>query len=277
MKKIIQKWISVMLTVVFIIGLIPCEVRAESTIPIRISGEANYKYAFQVLKSVNKERAKEGLPSVTMDTDLLKTAMKRAAETNIYFSHTRPDGSDCFTAFPQGMWACGENIAVGQSSPKEVMDSWMNSPGHRANILTKEFNAIGIGCYKAGNCYYWVQTFGQKTSVSEAQKEDYKNGKKAVTVQAKTSVLSLDATISNKTIKKGSTGTIKIKLTNKEFSYDTVSLAQSQFTFSSSNNKIASVNSKGVVKGLKKGKAKIKVKFKNGGKTVGKSITVTVK
>ena len=87
-----------------------------SGISVKISGKADYNYAFQVLKLVNKERKKRGLSSVVMDKELLSAAMKRAAEINVYYSHTRPDESICFTVLSDDMMLMGENIAAGQGS-----------------------------------------------------------------------------------------------------------------------------------------------------------------
>ena len=248
-----------------------------SGMAIKISGKAYYNYAFQILKLVNKEREKRKLSPLVMDKNLLSSAMVRGAEINLYFGHTRPDGSDCFTTLSDDMMQMGENIAAGQKSPTEVVNDWMNSPGHKANILDDGYNVIGVGCYKAGNCYYWVQMFGQKSSANKAVKANYKDGKKTMTVRAEQSFVSIQMSISKKTIKKGATQKIQMKVTNKRFSYDSITLPNSQFTFSSSNTKIAKVSSKGVVKGYKKGKAKITAKFTNSGKTVGKTITVVVK
>ena len=78
------------------------------------------------------------------------------------FSHTRPDGRSCFTALTDlgiSYGGAGENIAYGQSSPEEVMTAWMNSSGHRANILNSSFTKLGVGVYKSGNTIYWVQLF----------------------------------------------------------------------------------------------------------------------
>ena len=89
-------------------------------------------------------------------------AQIRARELVTDFSHTRPDGSECFTAL-QAVGAkysgAGENIAYGQKTPQEVVNAWMNSPGHRANIMNGNFTTIGVGCYKSGNTYYWSQFF----------------------------------------------------------------------------------------------------------------------
>ena len=55
--------------------------------------------------------------------------------------------------------AAGENIAMGQRTPKEVMNAWMNSKGHRENILNTSFDTIGVGCYEENGTYHWVQLF----------------------------------------------------------------------------------------------------------------------
>lgn len=127
---------------------------AESVV---VSGQRNYDYARDVVDAVNKERAAEGLGSLSMDAELTQIAMQRAAETALYFAHTRPDGSDCFSASDR---VNAENIAAGSSTPAGVMDQWMNSSGHRANILGSEWSSIGVGCVKVGSVTYWVQVFG---------------------------------------------------------------------------------------------------------------------
>ena len=76
------------------------------------------------------------------------------------FDHTRPDGSSCFTALDEAgirYRAAGENIAYGQRTPEQVVEAWMDSPGHRANILSSYFTAIGVGYRSQGS--YWVQLF----------------------------------------------------------------------------------------------------------------------
>lgn len=251
----------------------------ENVENIRISGKAYYNDAFQVLKLVNKEREKKGLSPLIMDEKLLSVAMRRAAEINVYFSHTRPDGSDCYTVIDADdlMSACGENIAAGQSSPRDVMNCWMNSSGHKANILNENYNVIGIGCFKAGDCYYWVQAFGQKSTVDKVSEGEYKDGQKSVMVSVDSSLVSIRMSIPKKRFKKGSVQKIQMKVTNKGFPQHSITLSNTQFTFSSSNKRVVKISSKGVVKGYKKGKAKITAKFKNSGKAVKKTITVTVK
>ncbi len=116
--------------------------------------------AKEVLALVNIERNKEGLKSLTLDADLCKAAQVRAKEINTLFSHTRPDGTSCFTVLDEFniSWnAIGENIAKGHMSPKEVVTAWMNSEGHRRNIMSSNFGKLGVGYDSSTKA--WVQIF----------------------------------------------------------------------------------------------------------------------
>lgn len=117
-----------------------------------------------VLELVNAARAENGLSPLTLNDALCGAAQLRANEITQSFSHTRPDGTNCSTAVEEAgisFRSLGENIAAGQGSPASVMDSWMSSSGHRANILSGGFSSIGIGYVKTGSGYghYWVQVF----------------------------------------------------------------------------------------------------------------------
>jgi uncharacterized protein YkwD len=119
-------------------------------------------YASEVLRLVNQERAKAGLSAFTTNSTLTAAANKRAQETVQSFSHTRPNGTSFSTVLQEygvSYRAAGENIAYGQRSPQEVVTGWMNSPGHRANILNSSFNKIGIGVYQSSGTIYWSQLF----------------------------------------------------------------------------------------------------------------------
>ncbi len=119
-------------------------------------------YIAEVLKIVNKERAKEGLNPLTTNTKLKNAANQRAKEIVSLFSHTRPDGTSGVSVLKEygiSYSAWGENIAYGQKSPAVVMDAWMNSSGHRANILSNKFGKVGIGCYVKNGVIYWTQVF----------------------------------------------------------------------------------------------------------------------
>lgn len=125
--------------------------------------EEDSSYEDQIVGLVNEERAKAGLPALTVDTGLEAAGLVRAKEIVSNFSHTRPDGTSFSTAIREqnvSFRGAGENIAWGQRTPEEVMDGWMNSPGHRANILNENFTRIGVGHYQNGaGTNYWVQLF----------------------------------------------------------------------------------------------------------------------
>lgn len=114
----------------------------------------------QVLNLVNKERSNAGLKALSLNSELSKMAMAKAKDMydNNYFDHQSPTyGSpfDMMKAFGISYSSAGENIAKGQKSAEEVMNQWMNSPGHRANILNSSFTEIGIASYNTE----WVQEF----------------------------------------------------------------------------------------------------------------------
>ncbi len=117
----------------------------------------------KVIALVNSYRAQNGLSAVTYDAALAKAANVRAKELVSSFSHTRPNGTRCFTAFDEAgvsYRGAGENIAMGQSSAEEVMNDWMNSEGHRANILNASFTKIAVGVYEGSDGrLYWAQEF----------------------------------------------------------------------------------------------------------------------
>lgn len=116
----------------------------------------------KVIQLVNEERKKAGASALTANASLNKAAQKRAEEISSSFSHTRPDGSSCFTVlkeFSVNYSTAGENIAAGQKTPEDVMTSWMSSAGHKKNILNSNFKSIGVGCYVKDGCKYWVQLF----------------------------------------------------------------------------------------------------------------------
>ncbi len=136
---------------------------------LAVAGLDCYGYAYQVLDLVNEQRVDAGLSALAMDTGLLDAAMQRAAELSVCFNHTRPNSTTCFTVSES---AKAENIAAYQGIPAAVMDSWMNSSGHKANILNSSYTSIGIGCFKIVNRYYWVQLFGTGISAQAQRPAD---------------------------------------------------------------------------------------------------------
>lgn len=136
-------------------------IRAEAATVLCQMAEA--LYPLEVVRLVNIERAKEGLRPLRPDPVLMAAAQLRASEVRVKFDHTRPNGQPCMTAMydvgsdPYDLIRSGENIALGYSTPEAVVNGWMNSPGHRMNILTGAFTIIGVGRDNTG----WVQMFGR--------------------------------------------------------------------------------------------------------------------
>ncbi|BCJ96440.1 hypothetical protein acsn021_40090 [Anaerocolumna cellulosilytica] len=133
--------------------------------PTPTSSEQTYdsSFASQVLKLVNIERKNGGLSELTMSKALTAPANKRAEEIVQSFSHTRPNGtawSTVLNEFNVSVTTAGENLAYGYNTPEAVVEGWMNSPGHRANIMNAKFRNIGIGVYKDSNgTVYATQLF----------------------------------------------------------------------------------------------------------------------
>lgn len=121
--------------------------------------------AHEVLKLVNKERKKNGLNPLTLDNQLTSVANTKARDMadKRYFSHTSPTYGSPFEMLQQfgiNYRSAGENIAGGQQTSQQVMTDWLNSSGHRANILNANYSKLGVGFYQGGELgTYWVQLF----------------------------------------------------------------------------------------------------------------------
>lgn len=139
--------------------------------PVRVSPQSGEcpglsREACDVFRATNEERARQGLPALRTDP-----ACQRAAEDHArdmarrnYFSHTGADGSSLQSRYERyGRWtALGENIAMGtHMQGRGAVESWMNSPGHRRNILSSQFGALGIGIAEGSGYRYFVQCFSR--------------------------------------------------------------------------------------------------------------------
>ena len=116
----------------------------------------------EVYEITNNYRSLVGVPSLTLDSSLVEAASIRVKELSDSFSHTRPNGSSCFTVLSElgiSYGTAGENIAAGYSSSQSVMEGWHSSSGHYQNIISSKFKKIGIGVNIVNNQYYWVQIF----------------------------------------------------------------------------------------------------------------------
>jgi uncharacterized YkwD family protein/spore coat assembly protein SafA len=132
---------------------------------INVPSQNGYSVEQEVIQLVNQERAKNGLPSLKYDWELARVAEHKSLDMRSlgYFSHNSPTyGSpfDMMKSYGIHYRAAGENIAQGQTSAQQVMNAWMNSSGHRANILNSSYTHIGVGYVSDG--HYWTQMFISK-------------------------------------------------------------------------------------------------------------------
>lgn len=231
-------------------------------------------------KTVFNTDGSNQLKPLARDLNLEETAKIRAKEIAISFSHARPDGTDCFTAFPDGLWTMGENIAMGQTSCWEVTDDWKEAKdpypgqGHRRNMLSSNFNCVGIAGYKLNGVIYWVQDFGYSNNINggtisypDANGANSKNIKTAVKITAK------KKTFKSKTkIKKY---TITLKAGKKSVKIVKVYLKIKTKTFKATTNKYGKATFK--IKFNKKGTFKTKIIFNGNNKYKATVKTVKIK
>lgn len=118
-------------------------------------------YADDVAALVNEYRQQQGIEPLKVIPLLQENAQTRAVEISEEFSHTRPDGTMCFTAISSSLsyYACAENIAYGETTPEAVINQWKKSDGHNKNMLNSEYTHIGVGVYESNYTVYWVQVF----------------------------------------------------------------------------------------------------------------------
>lgn len=236
---------------------------------IYLKVQEKYSAAYNVLNFVNRERAKVGAEPLVMNESLMESAMLRAAECTVMFSHTRPIGEDCFSS---NELMYGENIAYGSTTAKGVMNQWMNSAGHKANILSEEYTTIGIGCVVHDGGYYWVQCFGKGKDTTNCDKLEDVTKEKMVSFtidpieDEDNLVIKPRMVVENAKLKLNGSTTARIyvesaKCNNKEIAW------------SSNNSKVITVTSGGKIKAVGYGTAKVTAKMKHF--TLSKKITVT--
>lgn len=147
----------------------------------RVTGYSFSEPAREVFRLLNDERAAAGLPRLTWEPDLVQSAIQRALEQYVYISHDRPDGSAYHTVHKL---VNGENLAGGVFDVAEVMDGWMNSPSHRANILDSDYNSVAVVCVETDKNVFWVQLFHSDRKITRAEQEALDRGETLPPVKA---------------------------------------------------------------------------------------------
>lgn len=192
MRDKLKKMAALILTLIMCVNLVPAAASAAGSDVRTVGIDVTYgqSEARTMLDMINEFRTGDdawawneddsakvtysNLNELVYDYELEKIAMQRAAEIALSFSHTRPDGTSCFTLYPENYYAIGENIAAGYSTAEEVFEGWQETDenydgqGHRRNMLSSDFTAVGIGHVYFNGYHYWVQEFRDPASSDAA-------------------------------------------------------------------------------------------------------------
>lgn len=149
--------------------------KSDTAIDLYLKGSVDYDFADEILMRVNNARVDEGLPILTMNTEVTDSANIRARECILKYSHRRPVSDEWTALMPSGYTHVGENLAIGYERAESVVAAWLNSPTHKANIMNGEYVSIGIGVFRYNNpatdktLYACVQHFSNTSSNDKAK------------------------------------------------------------------------------------------------------------
>ena len=194
-----------------------------------------------------------------MDKNLLECAMTRAEELTVYASHTRPNGSICFSAFPY-FEDPSENLAINQGTPEEVMESWIESSGHYTNIMNSKNVSAGIGCYSQNGHLYWIQCFSSHAAETCTQPAN-QNVSPVLSVLPR--LMNIHFNVSSPVKFTEEQKTLTIYATCNGFSYMSSSLDPSSFTWSTGDPSVATVDQSGVIRLKSKGNTTVTATLKS--------------
>lgn len=192
MMKYTKKFTSLFLSLVLVLSILSANqmVYAANTTTVNVIGTYNQTEARNMLSGINSFRKGtdawywssnnkskticSNLKNLSYDYELEKIAMLRAAEVATVWSHTRPSGQDCFTAYTYNAGTKGENIAAGPTTYDAALKLWRednekySGQGHRRNILSSSYSYVGIGHFVSGGIHFWVQEFASKSKNTNA-------------------------------------------------------------------------------------------------------------
>ena len=135
-----------------------CKVTVEPKVEIEVSDDC-YTMAKEAFALHNEERVKAGLSILKWNDELYEASLIRAKECVTSFSHTRPNGESCFSVIKTKYSSLGENLAMGHKTAKQVMEGWMNSEGHKSNIVSEKYTSMAVACYSENGKIYWAAFF----------------------------------------------------------------------------------------------------------------------
>ncbi len=291
MKKQLR---AILFGVLMLIGVLGAGARTEAaTVSLKYNVTYKQSTARQVFSYVNSLRTGSnswywnssnttkirvtGLKSLRYDYTLEKTAMERAKELALSYSHTRPNNSSCFTAY-SGYYTAAENIAASTAnySAKQIFTLWeeankkYDGQGHRRNMLKSNINAIGIGVVECNGRYFYAMALAGKKSVNTSQTTAV-NSTKTVTTSVDSSKVTYSRSASTVNVKVGSVAvkpTISARTTST-WSYANSVPLKNTITWSSANSSIAKLNGNYIV-GVKAGTTKVYATF------LGRKMTIPV-
>ena len=254
--------VALALTMAFAFGIAasaaaPEEAHAASTVSFKVKGTVDYGESYAFLAKLNKLRAKKGVGKLTMSKSLMKAAEQRAAEISVLFSHTRTDGTQCYTASSA---INGENIAFasGFADAGLAYDIWRNSSGHYANMIRSSFKSAGVCCFECDGATYWVNVFGDGKGTT-AKKKSSTPTKKYTVKLAKKYLKKSNLSFQPDSMNTEDTASVVVYLRTPD---GVAILPNSLFKFKSSKPSVLSVNSKGKLTSKAEGKAKITLTVK---------------
>ncbi len=294
MKKMWKRWMGMLLAVVLAGSVLfaggTSARAAETTV---LTGTIKVTYAQTMARKVtsyvnafrtgddtwywNESNTKKvqvsGLSKLTYDYALEAVAMQRAAEVALSFSHTRPDGTSCFTAFSENEYiyvSAGENIAAGQTSAKAVFTAWLeenddySGQGHRRNMLGSYYNRIGMACVQVDGHYYWVMELARAVDDTGLAKTEAIDSACSVPVTILASDITSLTLTDTGTVKVTSKKTLKapkayVRLTNTVYGAKSITISRSCCKWKSANTSVVTVSKKGKATAVGKGTAKITV------------------
>lgn len=277
MKKVMKRFFAAMLAIVLCFSMDVPIARAADTLTISLEVKYGQTEARQMLQMVNDFRTGsdawvwdssgnkvqyENLGELVYDYELEKAAMQRAAEVAISFSHTRPDGTSCFTAVTGSYSGKAENIAAGTSTAAATFallqetDEDYAGQGHRRNMLSAGYNRVGIGHVVYNGRHYWVQEFGKSSTSTTATSANDTTAKVPITVastriQSK-SVLPSTESVSMVVGQTANAPTIQAKLLLQDAWPSSPSTIATDYTWTIGDTSIISI-SNGVMRASKAG------------------------
>lgn len=239
-----------------------------STATVTVSGRDNQAQARQLLDMVNAVRSGVGSGQLNWDVELERAAQQRAAELSVRFSHTRPDGSDCWTVLKSSYYSVGENIALGYSDAASVNTGWTNSQGHYENMINGSFHSMGAASFvyttsSGWSARGWVELFSSGSGTGMTGSAS--TGMRSYSVSVDTSLLS--PFISMQTaLGVGDTGTARAwQATQGSGSGFNVEISGPGVVWSSSNPAVLEVGADGAYRAVAPGSASLRLAI--GGRT----------